>query len=205
MVLTTALLIILWQWGFEMESYVFWPVYAFQLLMAVTVAVMTHNHQHLSMWRSKAMNFLTDNWLTMFYGFPIFAWIPTHNINHHVEINKEDDYTKTYRYSEKNNLLTLIVYPTVSGYYQQPAVVEYLKKLWGENRKKFYPTAFQVVSLVLFIGVALIVDWKKALLFVVIPGQVSVYTVHCVLIIFSTFMRMKSRNTTVLGISLVGC
>ena len=124
------------------------------------------------------MNFLTDNGLTVFYGFPIFAWIPTHNINHHVQINKEEDYTRTYRYSEKNNLLTLMIYPTVSGYYQQPAVGAYLKNLWSENRKKFYSTSFQIVSLVLWIGLAFIIDWQKALLFVIIPGQVSVYTVH---------------------------
>ncbi len=178
MIITTLLLVILWQWGFEMESYMFWLIYALQLLMAVTVAVMTHNHQHLGMWKNKTMNFLTDNWLTVFYGFPIFAWIPTHNINHHVQINKDEDYTKTYRYSEKNNLLTLLIYPTISGYYQQAAVGAYLKNLWSENRKKFYSTGFQIISLVLWTGTALIIDWQKALLFVVIPGQVSVYTVH---------------------------
>lgn len=161
-----------------MESYKFWLLYALQLLMAVSVAVMTHNHQHLSMWRSKFMNFLTDNWLTVFYGFPIFAWIPTHNINHHVQINKDEDYTKTYRYSEKNNLLTLLIYPSVSGYYQQPAIGTYLRTLWSENRKKFYSTGFQMLSLAVWIGVSLLVDWQKALIFVVIPGQVSVYTVH---------------------------
>ncbi|MDA1121023.1 MAG: fatty acid desaturase [Bacteroidetes bacterium] len=177
-IIITALLVVLWQWGLQLESIYFWPLYALQLLMAVTVAVMTHNHQHLSMWRNKALNFITDNWLTVFYGFPIFAWIPTHNINHHVHINKEEDYTKTYRYSEKNNLLTLLIYPSVSGYYQQPAVGAYLRGLWAENRNKFYSTAFQIVSLVLWTGIALIIDWQKALLFVVIPGQVSVYTVH---------------------------
>jgi len=177
-ILITALLVVLWQWGLQLESIYFWPLYSVQLLMAVTVAVMTHNHQHLPIWRNKVLNFLTDNWLTVFYGFPIFAWIPTHNINHHVHINKEEDYTKTYRYSEKNNLLTLLIYPSVSGYYQQPAVGAYLKSLWSENRSKFYSTAFQIVSLVLWTAIALIIDWQKALLFVIIPGQVSVYTVH---------------------------
>lgn len=178
MAITTALLIVLWMYGFEMSTWVFWSLYALQLLMAVSVSVMTHNHQHLPMWRNKTMNFLTDNWLTVFYGFPIFAWIPTHNINHHVHINKDEDYTKTYRYSEKNNLLTLLIYPSVSGYYQQPAVGAYLKDLRKTNRKKFYSTSFQIVALVLWVGISLIIDWQKALLFVVIPGQVSVYTVH---------------------------
>lgn len=170
--ITSSLLIAQWLWiGVN-------PViYTWFLFMSVAVAVMTHNHNHLPMWRSKFLNLLTDWWLTVFYGFPIFAWIPTHNKNHHRFNNRKGDDSITYRVSEKNNLLTLISYPTISGYYQQKAILNYLKQLKANNKEKFWICISQYLVLVLWVAAALIMDWEKALLFVIIPQQVSLFSV----------------------------
>ncbi len=177
MSITAAMLILLWQYGSEMSSPLWIFCYGLQLLMAVIVSTIVHNHQHLAMWRVKWLNIFTDNFLTVFYGFPVFAWIPTHNSNHHVHINKEPDYTKTYMASEKNNLLTLLTYPSLSGFKQQKAVGTYFTGLYKQNRRKFYFHLLQVISLVVWILIALLIDWKKALLYVVVPQQVSLFTV----------------------------
>lgn len=192
MIITTGLLVFLWQGYDQMNTLTFSLVYSAQLLMAIVVSVITHNHQHLPMWKNKIMNTLTDNWLTVFYGFPVFAWIPTHNVNHHRYINKEEDLTKTYRYSEKNNLVTLLTYPSISGYFQQQAVGKYLTNLWSQNRPKFWHCAFQIIILVSWIGAALLLDWKKALLFVVIPQQVSLFIV----LIFNYIQHVHTDEET---------
>jgi beta-carotene hydroxylase len=192
MVITTLLLIGLWGWGATFSTPVFVAVYVWQLLMAVVVSVMVHNHQHMPMWKKKSLNVMTDNWLTVFYGFPIFVWIPTHNSNHHVHINKEPDYTKTYRYSEKNNLVTLLSYPSISGYFQQKVISKYVKELWGNNRKKFWMHAIQITTLVVWTVAALLVDWRKALFFVVIPQQVSLFTV----LIFNYLQHVHADEET---------
>ncbi len=172
MVVTTALLAL--QWSLDQMNPFLWVL---SLFMAVSVAVMAHNHNHLPMWRSKGLNVATDYWLTLFYGFPAFAWIPTHNKNHHALNNRDGDYTITYRISEQNNLLTLLIYPTISSYYQQKPIREYLRKLWGSNRREFYLAAMQYAALGLFIGVALLIDWRKALLYIVIPQQFGLFAV----------------------------
>jgi beta-carotene hydroxylase len=172
MFITTALLVIQWLWiGFNPF------IFTWYLFMSVAVSVMTHNHNHLPMWHSKKLNALTDWWLTVFYGFPVFAWIPTHNKNHHRYNNREGDDSITYRVSEKNNFLTLVSYPTISGYYQQKAIMTYLKEMKAKNKEKFYLSISQYVVLVLWIGAALIIDWQKALLFIIIPQQVSLFSV----------------------------
>lgn len=171
-VVTSSLFIAQWMW-LGINPF----IYTWFLFMSVAVAVMTHNHNHLPMWQSKVMNVLTDWWLTVFYGFPIFAWIPTHNKNHHKYNNREGDDSITYRVSEKNNFLTLISYPTISGYYQQKAIMVYLKEMKANNREKFWVSISQYVVLVLWIAAALIIDWEKALLFVIIPQQVSLFSV----------------------------
>lgn len=169
---TTAMFIAQWIW-IGMNPF----FYAWYLFMSVSVSVMTHNHNHLPMWNSKRMNLFTDWWLTVFYGFPIFAWIPTHNKNHHRFNNREGDDSITYRISERNNFLTLISYPTISGYYQQRAIKEYLKEQKIKNKEKFRVCISQYAVLLLWLAAAFILDWEKALLFVVIPQQVSLFSV----------------------------
>ncbi len=172
MVLTTSLLILQWKYiGMNPFSY------AAYLFFSISVSVITHNHNHVRMWKSDTMNMFQDWWLTVFYGFPVFAWIPTHNKNHHKLNNRIGDYTITYRFSEKNNLLTLLTYPSISGYYQQKAIKLFLSDLWHSKKKRFFLCMAQYAVLVLWIGAALWIDWKKAILFVIIPQQVSLFSV----------------------------
>jgi beta-carotene hydroxylase len=172
MAVTTALFIV--QWNLAAIQPLF---YAWSLFMAVSVAIIAHNHNHVPLWRSRLLNTLTDYWLTLFYGFPAFGWIPTHNKNHHALNNKQGDYTLTYRISEKNNLFTLLSYPSVSSYFQQKPIAEYLKKLWRSNRPKFYLAASQYLVLGLYYVAGFLWNWKKAALFIVIPHQVSLFSV----------------------------
>lgn len=172
MVITTALFVVQWAViGFNPWLYV---VYLF---LSVAVTVIAHNHNHVPIWRNRILNAITDYWLTVFYGFPSFAWIPTHNMNHHSLNNKEGDYTITYRFTEKNNLLMLLIYPMISSYFQQKPIRDYLVQQRQTNRGRFYFSLSQYVLLFLWIAVALILDWKKALLFVIIPQQFGLFSV----------------------------
>lgn len=172
MAITTALLVI--QWSRESFSPV---LFTASMLMAVSVSVIAHNHNHLTIWKSKTLNALTDYWLTLFYGFPAFGWIPTHNQNHHKFNNREGDYTITYRYTEKTNLFTLLTYPSVSAFHQQKPIRDYLSKQFHTNKRRFWFCISQYVLLVAFLLVAFAVDWRKALLYVFIPQQFSLFSV----------------------------
>ena len=170
--ITTALLITQWV-GIGVNPF----TYTWYLFMSVAVAVITHNHNHLPIWRSKILNILTDWWLTVFYGFPVFVWIPTHNKNHHRFNNREGDDSITYRISEKNSFFTFISYPAISGYYQQNAIFGYLKDLKANNKEKYWLCISQYAVLILWVAGALVLDWQKALLFVIIPQQVSLFSI----------------------------
>lgn len=172
MAITTALLIIQWNLS-TFNPYLF----SLCLFMSVIVAVMAHNHNHLPIWKNKTLNILTDWWLTCFYGFPVWAWVPTHNKNHHKLNNKEGDYTITYRISERNNLFTLLTYPSISGYFQQIVLRAYLKEVKVKSKKQYYLCIAQIVVLIVFVGAALLLSWKKALLYIIIPQQMSTFSV----------------------------
>lgn len=169
MSLTTALLVLQWNLGFNIA------LFLLSLFMATSVAVIAHNHNHVPTFQNKTLNTLLDYWITLFYGFPAFAWIPTHNRNHHHLNNREGDHTITYRVSERNNLFTLVIYPTISAFYQQQAIFSYLKDLRKRNTSRFWESVLQYVALAVFIGGALVLDWQKAVLYVIIPQQVALY------------------------------
>ncbi|MEN9795768.1 MAG: hypothetical protein RLZZ150_745 [Bacteroidota bacterium] len=172
MVVTTAVFVLQWTVvGFHPAMYVLY------LFLSIAVTVIAHNHNHLPMFKGPLMNSLTDYWLTVFYGFPAFAWIPTHNMNHHRLNNKEGDYTITYRLTENNTLLMLLLYPTMSSYYQQKPIRDYLKNLWRGDRRKWALAAGQYAFLGIWIAAFLILDWQKALLYVIIPQQVGLFAV----------------------------
>jgi fatty acid desaturase len=176
--ITTSLFLFLWTQGKAMNKGLFTVLYIWFLFMSISVAVMAHNHNHLPMWKSKIMNILTDNWLTVFYGFPVFAWIPTHNANHHKFVNKEPDYTRTWRFTERNNLFTVLTYPSVSGFFQQSVVMNHFKETFSRNKYKFFLYGLQFVVLISWIAGAFIIGgWEKALIYVVLPQQLSLFSV----------------------------
>lgn len=173
----TSLTIFMFLYGWSLPTPYLAILWSFQMLWYITAGVMVHNHQHVKMWKNKALNFITDCWLTTLYGYPIFGWIPTHLQNHHMHTNGEEDYTKTYAYSEKHNLLTVLRYPSYSGGIQQRAIFGYMGKLRKNKRDKYTAHIAELVILVIYLLVFFLLDWKSALFFVFIPQQIALNSV----------------------------
>jgi beta-carotene hydroxylase len=62
----------------------------------------------------------------VFYGYPVFAWLPTHNLNHHKLVNKRGDATITWRYTNKHTLWVAASYFFVSAYFQSAWIKSYI-------------------------------------------------------------------------------
>jgi fatty acid desaturase len=95
------------------------------LYASYCAGVLTHNHTHVPLFRERAWNRFYADWLSFFYGCPIFAWLPTHHRNHHRYVNGPDDYTRTTRYSTRNSLWSALSYPLRSTAWQWPHVRDY--------------------------------------------------------------------------------
>ncbi|HXK17416.1 MAG TPA: fatty acid desaturase, partial [Polyangiaceae bacterium] len=95
--------------------------------------VLTHNHGHCPVFCGRRSNLLYGAWLSIFYGFPIFSWLPTHNQNHHRYHNGEGDVTSTARRASHDSLATALTYPLVCGRWQLPMVVAYAKRAFSSR------------------------------------------------------------------------
>ncbi|HZH03344.1 MAG TPA: fatty acid desaturase [Myxococcaceae bacterium] len=153
-------------------------LYALHLFMSVTVAVMSHNHNHLSMWKSRPLNLMTSYALSIHYGFPAIAWVPTHNQNHHKLNNREGDTGRSPGMFRNNHLLALLTYPTYTGIRQQKDISAFFKGLWKRDRRAFWMGISEYVVFFGFLAGAFALDWKKALIFYVIPQQFALFAVQ---------------------------
>ena len=108
----------------ELIPYLSWVSF----YLAVSSATIAHNHQHCPTFVSKRWSQFMGDWLSVFYGYPTFAWVPTHNLNHHRYVNKAGDATITWRITNSHNLFIAATYFFVSSYYQAGPINEFIKK-----------------------------------------------------------------------------
>ncbi len=100
---------------------------------ALSAGVIAHNHNHCPTFKSRKTNHLFGCWLSIFYGYPTFGWIPTHNLNHHKLVNKAGDATITWRYTNRHNALVASTYFFVSAYFQSEPIKAYIRKARRDN------------------------------------------------------------------------
>jgi fatty acid desaturase len=107
---------------------------------ALACGVIAHNHNHCQTFKSKEANRWFAIWLSLFYGYPTFAWVPTHNLNHHKYVNREGDATITWRFTNRHNALVAITYFFVSSYYQSKPINDYIA-----NAKQKNPALYRLI------------------------------------------------------------
>lgn len=100
---------------------------------ALACGVIAHNHNHCPTFANKRANNVFALWISLFYGYPTFAWVPTHNLNHHKYVNTEGDATITWRFTNRHNALVAITYFFVSSYYQSEPINAYIRQAKLKN------------------------------------------------------------------------
>ncbi len=128
-------------WKPSLVPYLWW-VSAF---LAITCGVIAHNHNHKPTFADKGDNRIFANILSIFYGYPVFGWIPTHNLNHHRYVNRPGDATITWRLTRSHNVLVALSYFFVSSYYQATPIKEYIAKAKETNRELYRRIVMQYV------------------------------------------------------------
>ena len=122
--------------------------------------VLTHNHNHCAVFQERWANLGYGAWLSIFYGFPIFSWIPTHNQNHHRFRNGQGDMTATARHAEHDSLLAALSYPLSSTRFQLPALAAFARTAFRARSRQRLRIVLEP-SAVLLVHAAV---WQAALL-----------------------------------------
>jgi fatty acid desaturase len=155
-----------WQWanGFSVV------LYALMLFLTLGIGVIHHNHVHLRMWRGRRMNRLTDFWITLLQGHPTFVFWPAHVANHHRHRHGPKDVARTYRFGgDTNHLRGYLLHPFQAVWVLVPVFVAWLARLRLHRRGAWRYCVAQYALWLASWVVLLAIDWRKALLFVIVP------------------------------------
>jgi len=128
---------------------------------AIAAGVIAHNHMHRPTMSAKWANELFSAWISVLYGYPVFAWLPTHNLNHHKLVNRRGDATITWRYTNRHNVWVAATYFFVSAYFQSAWIKDYIRVAKRDNPVVFRRIVSQyIVVLSVHAGaLALAVHW----------------------------------------------
>jgi beta-carotene hydroxylase len=117
-----------------------WPMLAGWFLPlamygSYSAAVIAHNHNHCPTFVSRRQNQLFSSWISVFYGFPTYGWIPTHNENHHRYAGRPGDATVLVDPSQPDSAWLALTHFFRSTRTQGPLLLEYRRRLRKRSRR----------------------------------------------------------------------
>ncbi|MBB5207773.1 fatty acid desaturase [Chiayiivirga flava] len=158
-----------WQWQ---HGFSFW-LFATMLLLAIGISVIHHNHAHLPLWRTRALNRATDLWITLVQGHPTWVFVPAHNGNHHRHQQGARDVARTSRFGgDRNTLAGCLLHPLQAIGVLYPLLFAWWRARPARMRRWM---ALQHVAWLASWAALLLIDARKALLLVIVPQLVGLH------------------------------
>jgi fatty acid desaturase len=138
-------------------------------------AVATHNAIHSPVWKSRGMNRLFQVVLTLTYGHPVSAYVPGHNLSHHKHTQSPRDVMRTTKVRYRWNLLNGLFFMSSVVKDVFLADMRYFKAMYRRNPPWFRQMVLETAVFLGTMGALLVLDWKKFLLYVLIPHQYAAW------------------------------
>lgn len=143
-------------------------------------AVIAHNTVHCPVFKKRWANRLFQVWVSLSYGFPISEYVPGHNLSHHKFTQEREDVMRTSKVNFRWNLLNFLLFFFAVGPGVTAGNYKY-KRMMKERLPQWNRQLLIEVMCVWGVKLALVlVDWKKAVFFVIIPHLFAVWGITTV-------------------------
>ena len=157
------------------EWYLLVPLVILNCFWSFFCAVIVHNTIHCPMFRKKSWNKVMQVILSFTYGHPVSAFVPGHNFSHHRHTQSTKDNMRTTKMRFKWNFLNQALF-----FFRMSGDIIKNEFKFASSIRKEKPVWFRqyVFEFVLVIGakiVLLILNWKLAILFILIPHQYAAW------------------------------
>jgi len=145
-----------------------------QTCCAFCVATLVHNAMHCDVFSNNNVEFIWRLMLAGIFGFPVEAYKPTHNANHHVYTENEKDHLNCSQMKYRWHFLNLIMFfPTVFPALQK-LEGEYLAKEYKKRSRGFFSMICQMVCAHGFTIFLFWYEWRRALFCWFLPNVLGV-------------------------------
>lgn len=160
--------LVIWQWR---QAGVQPLVWLLTLLLSVGLCCINHNHAHRPLWRTHWLNRLTDVWIGLLQGHPVFMFEVAH-INSHHRYNQSDQDVTRVGEAGRPHALAWLVFPL-----RTLRPLRGLRNRWLNQLP--WPARLRVLLeygplLILWVW-ALSTDWQRALGLIGAPQLVSLH------------------------------
>lgn len=150
-------------------------VYGVILVLTIGICCINHNHAHVPIWRARWANRLTDLWIGVLQGQPVYLFLPAHINSHHRFNQGERDLTRVRRHATGNSMLGYLLFP----FQVLPALGklrrEHLATLWRDSRPQYWwVLALHLPLIALWTG-GLLLAPAKAIVYVLVPQAVGLH------------------------------
>jgi len=112
---------------------------------AYSAAVIAHNHNHVGTFTGRVANRVFSTWISIFYGFPTYGWIPTHNQNHHRYGGRPGDATVWVELGRPDDAWTALTHFFRSSKTQAPLLRSYREMLFARSKLAWLHVVLQYV------------------------------------------------------------
>ncbi len=137
--------------------------------LSFTSAVITHNTIHAPIFTRRWMNRAFQHVLTWTYGNPTSAYVPGHNLSHHLHVQTARDVMRTTKLRYRWNLLNQLLFlPHVAGAISK-ADTSYARAMRTRKPAWFRQWAAEWIVLIVTTVALFILDWRLTLLYLAIP------------------------------------
>lgn len=165
-------LLVLFEWSLDAINI---PLYCVTLILAVGISCINHNHAHVSLWINQWLNRFTDYWIGTLQGHPVYLFEVAHVGSHHRYNQLDQDVTRVEQFGSHNHIVGYLLFPLHALRPLNHLKRKYFQQLRTENPRKLLGIISQHVPLIALWIIAVIIDWKKAALFVFIPQLLALH------------------------------
>ncbi|MDI1482560.1 fatty acid desaturase [Polyangium sp. y55x31] len=151
------------------------PLVALTCVFSFLGAVATHNTVHCPVFKQRWANRAFQVVLTLTYGHPVSAFVPGHNLSHHKHTQTRRDVMRTTKVRYRSNLLNGLLFMPTVGRDVFLADMRYFKAMYRKNPPWFRQMILEATVFLGTMGVLLALDWKKFLIYVLIPHQYAAW------------------------------
>ena len=132
-------------------------------------AVITHNTIHVAMFRKRSWNRLWQYIISVCYGHPVSAFVPGHNLSHHLHTQSRRDVMRSTKVNFRLNILNQLLFMVVLSKDISNADLQYALAMRKERPKWFAQWVREWVFFLAVMGTLLLLDWQKFLFLAMLP------------------------------------
>ena len=143
--------------------------------LSFTCAVIVHNTIHAPVFKNKQLNRLFQFILSFTYGHSVSAFVPGHNFSHHKYTQKPHDAMRTTKARFRINFFNQLFFFYIMSGDVLKGEIRFAQRMYAERKDWFWQYAFELGFVILSNIVLVIINWKCALLFWIIPHQYAAW------------------------------